>query len=193
MIEQPILSILIPSTHDRNEMLQRLLKELLFQIQECNATEKVEIVTDIDNREKLIGDKRNDLLSRATGIYQTSIDSDDWIASNYISEILKAAKEDCDCISINGWMETNGGNRISWRISKDNPYCAATENGQTVYLRFHNHLGVVKTEIAKQFKFESVSFSEDYKWALQMHNAEVLKTEAKTEGELYFYRYSTIK
>lgn len=190
---QPVLSILIPSTHDRNEMLQKLLKELMFQIQECVATDKVEIITDIDNKEKLIGDKRNDLLQRATGIYETSIDSDDWIAPTYIYEILKAAEEDCDCISLNGWMETNGGNRISWRISKDNPYCAATENNKTVYLRFQNHIGIIKTEIAKQFKFESVAFGEDYKWGLSIHNSGVLKTEAKTNGELYFYQYSTNK
>ncbi len=190
---QLVLSILIPSTIDRAPMLHQLITELNRQIKECGAEDKVEILTDIDNREKNIGAKRNDLYARAKGVYSISLDDDDWVASEYISEHLRAAEEDCDAISLNGFMTTNNENKISWRISKDYPYVAATENGKTVYLRFNNHISSIKSEICKQFKFEDKSFGEDYAWALAIHNAGVIKTESKTNGELYHYRYMTNK
>lgn len=188
-----ILSVLIPSTIDRASMLHELITELNRQIAECNAHDKVEILTDIDNREKTVGAKRNDLYLRARGIYSGSIDSDDWIAPNYISENLKAAEFDCDAISLDGKMTTNGENPISWRISKDYPYVAVIENNKTVFLRWNNHLGFIKSEICKQFKFEDIAFSEDYNWSKLIHEAQVIKTEAKTNGELYYYRYQTNK
>jgi hypothetical protein len=174
-------------------MLNQLTLELAKQIEMCDAAGKVEILYDVDNREKTVGAKRNDLYAKAKGIYSVSIDSDDWVARDYISEHLRAAEEGCDAISLNGFMTINNENKISWRISKDNPYIATIEDNKTVYLRFNNHISAIKSEICKQFKFEDKSFGEDYAWALAIHNAGVIKTEAKTNGELYHYRYQTNK
>lgn len=188
-----LLSILIPSTFDRQPMLDLLLAELNEQIKEGGAEDNVEILTCIDNRERTVGSKRNELYIKAKGLYSISIDSDDWIASNYIVKHLSAAKESCDAISLNGWIETNGKDRISWRISKDNPYTSINENGQQIYLRYNNHISAIKSEICKQFLFEDISHQEDYRWATAIHNSAIIQTEAKTEGELYFYRYNNTK
>jgi glycosyltransferase involved in cell wall biosynthesis len=109
-----ILSILICSIHSRHDRLQTLLKELLYQRMDNPL---IEILTNIDNKEKSTGKKRQELIEEAKGKYIIFIDDDDWVQPCYISELLKAAESDADCFAINGWITTNGSNKIEWRLS----------------------------------------------------------------------------
>lgn len=189
-----VLSILICSIHERAGMLSLLMQELNRQIEQNNANDLVEIIVETDCRgESTTGAKRNELYKLAAGTYSTSIDDDDRVAPNYLSEILKAAKEDTDSIAISGWIETNGKDRVHWDISKDNGYEAVKDNGVTVYKRYPNHITPIKSEICKRFLFEDISHFEDFKWATLIHNSGLIKTEAKTQGELYYYRYNNTK
>ena len=102
-----LLSIIIP-TYNRNEKVDRILKELSRQI-----TNEVEVIVVDDcskipyktpfNWVKVINLKensggasvpRNIGLDNATGKYIAFIDSDDMIKPNYISKILEKTKEE---------------------------------------------------------------------------------------------------
>jgi hypothetical protein len=90
-------------------MLAGLLGELYNQVEDNNAQDKVEIITEIDNKgERPTGGKRNILYQSSNGKYSMSIDDDDWIPNYFVSELLKAAESDADCFSIRGTITTNG-------------------------------------------------------------------------------------
>lgn len=186
-----ILSILICSIHSRHEMLEALIKELLYQRMD-NAD--VEILTNIDDgikqcsSAKSTGLKRQELLQQATGKYIIFIDDDDWIEPCYISELLKAAESDADCFAMNGWITTNGTNRIEWRLSKNYINKTITENGhKQVYLRRTNHITGVKREIALQAGFPDKSNAEDKAYSDKV--APLCKTEYQIKPLMYHYRF----
>lgn len=178
-----MLSILICSLHSRHEQLEALLKELLYQRMD---NEQIEIITEIDNKEISTGAKRNILLQRATGKYIIFIDDDDWIEPCYISELLKACESDADCFAMNGWITTNGGNRINWALSKD-----YVNHGTTFYYRKTNHITGVKRSIALQAGFPDKSNAED-KWYSD-RVAPLCKTEYQILPMMYHYRFNSHK
>lgn len=182
-----ILSVLICSLEKRAYMLQMLTTYLQEQIVRCDAKDKVQVLTKVDNGQKTTGMKRNELLEEATGTYSVFCDDDDWIADYYIEELLKAAESDCDCFAINGTMTTNGHSERRWWIYKDSDYSDRPDG----YHRYPNHLCPMKREIAIQFKFPQITIGEDYEWATAIHNAGIIKTEYKIEKPMYHYRFTS--
>ena len=177
------LSILICSLESRKYLLEDLLIELYRQ---AFGTEGIEILTYVDNKQFSTGYKRNELLKSATGKYIIFIDDDDWVEPYYIEELLKAAESDADCFAINGWITTNGRNRVNWKLSKN--YKNETRSG--VYLRTTNHITAVKRELALQVGFPDKSNAED-KWYSD-RVVKLLKTEYKIDKPMYHYRFSTL-
>jgi glycosyltransferase involved in cell wall biosynthesis len=190
---RPTLSILICSLEKRKPMLDELVKHIHWQMAESSAYGEVEIVTQIDNGEITTGAKRNSLLSRANGIMVVFADDDDKLSDDYVKDILDAAKMNPDVIGFCGHMTTNGGTPTHWKISKDLPYDAHTENGQTYYRRFNNHLSPIKREIALQIGFKEIFFGEDYDYALRLKESGLIKSEVFINKELYFYNFITQK
>ncbi len=187
-----VLSILICSLHSRKHMLDQLLHELDTQIRAANAIGKVDILLNVDNKEKSTGMKRQELLEQATGKYIIFIDDDDWIEPCYIAELLKACDSDADCFGMVGWITTNGTDRIDWRLSKDYEDHTIKENGYTpVYLRRTNHITGVKRSIALQAGFPDKSNAED-KWYSQ-RVAPLCKTEYQIIPAMYHYRFNSHK
>jgi glycosyltransferase involved in cell wall biosynthesis len=182
-----ILSILIPTLYERAEKFRKLKAHLEKQIE--NVRDKVEILVNVDNREKTTGQKRNELLQEAKGEYVVFVDDDDWVPDYYISEIMEAAKEGRDCMAINGIYTENGGVPIRWEIAIDNPY--ADVNG--VYKRYPNHITPIKREKILQFKFPDRTLGEDYDWATRVHNSRVLRTQTVIDRPMYEYHYISNK
>src|SRR6188508_3232701 len=115
----PLLSILMATTPDRNEMFTKLFNEVQRQADWVNTIHvgagTVEIVVD-DSPRYLdgglsIGMKRDALLRRAIGKYVCYLDSDESIAPNYLQvliELCKKGKDVCTFMNIskldNFWM-----------------------------------------------------------------------------------------
>ena len=156
-------------------------------------TDEIEILTFADDGMITTGRKRNDLVAKAQGLYVVHIDDDDMIAPTYIADILEAAKQNPDCITFNGWMETDGHNRTEFRLGLGYPYTAVTERSSIVYLRYPNHITPIRKLIAEQIKFPNVTLGEDYDWATKLKDSGLLKTEVRINKPLYFYLYKTVK
>lgn len=151
---------------------------------------EVEILIEVDAREKSTGTKRNLLYQKAQGKYVCSVDDDDDVSDSYVADILEAVKGDPDAVALNGTMTTNGRNLVTWDISRLHPYCTVHKPGGKVhYLRYHNHLSPIRREIAIQYPFPDMSFKEDYAFATAIHNAKAIRTEAKVIRPAYHYKY----
>lgn len=190
-----LLSILIPSTYDREKVTRLLTEEIHRQCIIIGFENKVEIIVNFDNKEKPTGTKRNELVSNSRGLYVCQFDSDDWPSKDYIFEIFKAMVDKPDAIGMRGWIETDGANRIPWSISKDHPYTTETSRGgkPVRYLRHTNHLSPIRREIAIQVPYPDIYFGEDYAYSVALKESGLVNTEVYIDKEIYFYKYSTQK
>lgn len=178
------LDILIPTLPNRENFKRRLL-ENLWQ----TGLEDCQVLT--DNREGVsIGEKRNDLLNRATADYITFIDDDDLVAPNYIELVFKAIETKPDVVGMNLIMTTDGQNAersfhtIQCREWFDKPYIF---QGKKIYFRCPNHLNPVKRELALQVGFPKISMGEDKDYSYRL--LPLLKTEEWIDQPIYFYLF----
>ena len=185
-----ILSILIPSTPNRETMLASLISNLDNQIDKLWLWDEVEILVEMDSYEKTIGEKRNALLDKVDSKYLCFIDSDDRVAENYLQQLMLGIMLDFDCCSLNGVITTNGSNPRTFIHSlKYNSWFE--ENN--IYYRPPNHLNCIKSETAKQFKFPQTNTGEDKDWSMQIAESGLLKTEYEITETIYFYDYISNK
>lgn len=188
------LSILIPSTHNRDSMLYELIDNLYNQIDEGKLKDEIEIITDIDNFELSVGFKRQRLIEKAKGEYLCFIDSDDLVSKDYIELVYLAITKSPDVVSFNGYMTTDDKSRDNFKIMKDLPYITITDvHGNKEHLRFNNHLSPIKREIALKIGYKDLRFAEDYDYAKRLKESFLIKTEYYINSELYHYRYKTKK
>jgi glycosyltransferase involved in cell wall biosynthesis len=169
-------------------MLGRLRDELRSQI--LPFAGDIEVLT--DNSIKSIGEKRNALLQGASGEYVCFIDDDDWITANYIEHLMTAVESGADCASLMGLYsvdgKTDGVFEHSLKYEK-----WQTTNNQVKYERYPNHLNLIRSSIAKQFRFPKINFAEDHDWSTQIHKSGLIKTEHHIPEIIYFYRFISNK
>lgn len=176
------LSILIPTTHDRRVMTDKLIAELNRQ-----AAGQVSILTAYDNGEYTVGKKRQMLLEAAQTDYICYFDSDDWPSPDYIESIMAALQHGPDCIGFKGWL-TMRRKRWEWIISNALPYVDAQINRETVYLRHTNHLAPVRREISLSVGFPDKRHAEDHAYAVGLRESGLLRSEVFINKFLYHYR-----
>ena len=174
------LSVLICSLKERLPMLERLVKELTFFKTFSSLT--IEILTDTDNREKSIGQKRNDLVMKAKGKYCCFIDDDDQVSKFYFKEIEEALKDKPDCVSMLGMLYQN-----KHRVK---PFVHTIETDkymedEEAFYRPPNHLNPILTGLVKRVGFLPKNWGEDTDFAMRMRG--LLHTEGKVRNILYHY------
>ena len=179
------LSILVPSIVTRYESRTALLFALSAQYKGND----VEILTEVDRGEMSIGHKRNLLLDRANGDYVCFIDDDDEVSKDYILKGLTAIESNPDCCSLTGVITWNGESPQTFEHSIKYKEWKTDLNAPIVYERFPNHLNIIRSSIAKQFKFLEINHGEDKDWSTQIHESGLLKTEAEIPGVIYHYKY----
>ena len=183
------LSILICSLEKRKEQLAELLAELNLQITSCDASDIVEVMTEVDSKQITTGAKRNNLLNKAHGKYICFIDDDDHIYPNYIKLILEAIESDADCIATTGIFSINGGHPVKWRLSKDfiDEDKFDSQINEIVYFRRANHLTPVKRKLALQAMFPDKSNAEDKEYSSRLNP--FLQSEVEIKELIYHYDY----
>jgi glycosyltransferase involved in cell wall biosynthesis len=172
------LSILICSLEERRDQLQSLLQDLGRQ-----KTDEVEILTSIDNRQRSIGAKRNELLYRASGDYIAFVDDDDKVANDYVEKILKAIQTNPDCVGMEGSIAF-GSSGIVRKFIHSIQYSCWYQKDE-VYYRCPNHLSPVKRILALKVMFPNISTGEDRTYSEKL--LPFLKTEVYVSKPIYFY------
>jgi hypothetical protein len=164
---EPQLSILICSLESRAGMLASLLRHLTAQAQAHGS--EVEVLVDVDDGTKSIGQKRNDLLERACGNYVAFVDDDDWVPEYYVSEILIALHDnpDVDCLGLHGAVAVDNGQPAPFIHSVQ---CKSWFQRDGVYYRSPNHLNPVKRSIALDTRFPNIDHGEDHDYSRGLQN-----------------------
>lgn len=186
------LSILIPTLPERHEQFCQV-RDFLISICPDEYMSLVEILKDPRGPEITTGEKRNDLIKRAHGEYFVFVDDDDELHPDYIKDILDAICSGADVITFNGYMTTDGADRVDFELRLRHPYKAEIRNGKEIYLRYPNHIVPMRRELVKHVKFEHITKGEDYKWATKIRELGLLKTERVIEKDLYHYKYISNK
>lgn len=188
-----ILSILIPTLKERELRLNGMVENLTNQISKAKCFDKVEVLIDDRGKEITTGEKRNDLIAIAQGKYTWFVDDDDYVFEGAIEDIMLAAEKDADTIVFNGYMTTNDENKITFELRLGHDYCSTQKEHGEHYLRFPNHIVPMKLELIKDIKFEHISNGEDYRWALQINDLNLLKTQEIIDKDIYHYKFVTNK
>lgn len=184
------LSILVCSTHNRyDSFLPKLLKQLFDQ---CAALplhlhSEVEVITVIDNKCRMLGTKRNDLLKMAQGDYVVFVDDDDRVSDDYAQQLLDATNVGSDVICFEVEVSLNGEAPktcyYDMRYEKD-------YNLPDSYHRLPNHIMAVKKELALATKYQDILKGEDADYSKRL--LPLLKTQHDIEKILYYYDYSDV-
>lgn len=178
----PTLSICIASLESRAESLAAVLAQL-------GANPRVEILTDVDDGETPVYQKRNRLLARATGRYVCAVDDDDTVSPKYLPAILAAIDAG------------NGADAVLLRAER-----VRQDTGETVAVDYYtgtappadgtdwrtpDHLTPVRRELAQAVPFPAVVDNEDVAWrrALLPH----INRTVRAAGTLYRYQWDPSK
>jgi len=185
-MSQPLLSILIPTTPERQVEFDRLLDRLEI----LSAGYNVKIISDDTGKHMTIGEKRERLYKAANGLYSLQIDDDDDIADNAIELIIGAIKSNpgVDVISFEEYCNMDGK---EYKSNHSNDYLDWEGDGSFEFpdgFHFHRTIfykDVIKTELAKSVPFVYCRFGEDHLFAkdLKPH----IKSEFHIAEQLYRY------
>jgi len=183
-------SILIPSLASRGKQRSKLIEVL-----EQHRSVEVEILTDIDNGIKPIGQKRNDLLRRSSGDYVAFIDDDDMVSDDYVPRILEGIGTGPDCIGMKVEMTSDGNNPEIGICSIQNKKWYSENDidnpGRKIYYRTPHHLCPVRREIALSVGFPETNHGEDREYSIGI--LPQLKSEFMINKVLYYYLYDSKK
>jgi len=81
-------SILMAAVPERYHSAQPLLHSLL-ETQSVARMPDVELIYVMDNKRRSVGEKRNDLLGMARGLYVSYIDDDDMVGPDYVQKLYR--------------------------------------------------------------------------------------------------------
>lgn len=182
------LSILVCSVHTRyNTFLPKMQEALYSQLNALEPADqdRVEIIVLTDNKQMMLGHKRNVMVEMAQGKYIVFVDDDDRIAPDYITALLKGTESDADAIVFHAEVRLNGEEAHICQYSKD---FGTDYNSRGVYYRIPNHICCIKREVSLKSSFPNLLYGEDsgYSKVLLPH----LHTEHKINRVLYYYDYN---
>ena len=183
------LSILVCSTHTRwSGFGQEIQRQLWGQYEQLSPEQqaRIEIIMLTDNKQMMLGHKRNLMVGMAQGRYVQFVDDDDRIAPDMLATILDATDRNADAITFLAEVSLNGQPpkicRYSLRYRKDS-------NTTTGYERVPNHICAVKRELASRVSFPHLPYGEDSGYARLLRP--LLKTETHIDRVLYHYDYNS--
>jgi glycosyltransferase involved in cell wall biosynthesis len=139
--------------------------------------EGVTVRTLVDNCERSVGDKRQQLLNEARGEYVCFVDDDDWVDDEYLPAIMAVLPTRPDHVGFRVRFTENGVIRPERVHSLARPdYTLSTWNP-------------LRASLAAQGKF-SGGVGEDRRWAAGVMRNGLVLTEVFIDQALYHYRWS---
>lgn len=179
----PLLAILIPTTPDRQKLLERVVEQLNQQ----RAGHNCIVILNEDNYEKTTGRKRNELIAAAkerNATHVAFVDSDDLVGPNYVQRNMEGVTGNYDVVELWGQYYENG--------RQFNPFHHSLIHKKwwqddKFYYRNPNHLNCVKLELIKDIPYQDITIGEDGRWSEAIHAADVLKTQYPVNEIIYYY------
>lgn len=184
-MDNPILTIAIPTIVTRKDSFNLLYYHLLNQVNEFGLKKEVEIISECDNKEISIGAKRQKLYEKARGKNTVQLDDDDWVPNNFLYEAVRACKKGADCV---GYLEDChiGGKRKRSIFSR-----RFKEWGENIggfdYVRTPFFKSPILTSICREVGVADMRFGEDHDFAIRV--LPFLKTEVFINEIMYIYRH----
>lgn len=193
------VALLIPTLPERKPLRDRLITEILRQMNELglsggvNESDWPDLETDVcilineDNREKTTGKKRNELIQKADELGACAvafIDDDDMIGPTYIKRAMEFANSGYDVCELWG--------QIYWSGKKGKPFHHSIKykewnEDDKIYMRTPNHLNFMTLDLIKNIPFPDQSFGEDGQASYAWRDAGVFNTEMPCKDILYHY------
>ena len=181
------LSVLVCSTHTRYATfgleIQRQLWNQLAALEKSDQ-ELVEILILTDNKQMMLGQKRNVMVDMAQGDYVVFVDDDDRLEPTYLKNLIAATWDNCDVITFHASVSVNGEPPKICRYSTSFEQDRNTEDG---YERLPNHICAVRRSIAAQVSFPNIVYGEDSGYSKLLKP--LLRSETALDGVLYHYDY----
>jgi hypothetical protein len=180
---KPLFAILIPTTPDR----QRLLDRVMDQLNEQRKGHECIIIINEDNYEKTTGRKRNELLDAAREQGATNIafvDSDDLVGPNYVELNMKATNRRFDCMELWGQYYENGKqmNPFHHSIIHDHWW-----QDDRFYYRNPNHLSNIRLDHLNDIVFQDKTVGEDAHYSIDIQKTGRLKNQYPVNEIIYYY------
>lgn len=161
----------------RQMELTRIRGMLRYQIDSEDLGRVIEIRT-YGGTDETISEKRQRCLDEAVGQYVNFVDDDDLVAHNYIRR-LSDLMDGVDYIGFRMQHYLNGVKSKPTFHSLRYPEWSDDANG---YYRNVSHLNPMRTEIARQGRFDG-GYGEDARWAQQVNP----QTEHYIDDPMYYY------
>lgn len=198
------LSILIPSTPDRKEDLQKLLECIdkqeyvrkvdMYDVDGLKCERywdilcPIEVLVFEDAKIMTIGEKRELLYKHAKGTHSIQVDSDDLLAPNAIQLILEAIRSNPEIpvITFRERCMINGEYKSSNHSIKYEKWQDNFDGYSFVRCPFYKD--VIRTDIAKSVPFNRVRWNEDEQQSMALKP--LLTDEIHIDKELYYYIYN---
>lgn len=184
----PVLSVLVPTIPQRHESFSRLYLSLM---QQAVPSVDVEVLVLCDKPQKdggrSLGEKRDILISRATGEYVVFIDDDDAISKTYTASVLTACQSSPDAIGVKGKYFKDGEFISTFHHSSQFPGWGIRGSGEMI--RPLNHTNPIKRSIAEKVKHQHIYFREDLYWSLDLMASGLVQSETDAKGIILEYRY----
>lgn len=191
---QPLLSILIPTIVGRESQLESLIAEIKGQQGSLSDPSQIEIIYEKDNKELSIGQKRNRLYYRATGLYSVQIDDDDSIAPFYLQKAIEALQQTPDCVGYLEHCTMDGCAKMACHSNRFQKWGERIDGFD--YVRTIFNKDIIRTEIAKQIKFQERGpksrFGEDEDWSMQLKQSGLLQNEVFVNDIMLYYSHNTL-
>lgn len=171
-------------------VMQRINNFLPIILNEIDRQTKdrldVEVLVLIDNKKRGLGEKRNEMVNIAKGMYLTFIDDDDRISADYIDTLVNAidSNPNVDVINFISNVSLNGSEYKPMYFSLKN---LSNYHDDFKYYRSPNQLMCIRIDLAKSTPYVLVGY-EDFIYMADL--LPKLKTEYNIDKVLYYYDFS---
>jgi hypothetical protein len=181
------ISILIPTLQERDCLFQSVLESVQAQILKCTDI-RVEVLWDVDNGEKTLGTKRNDLIARCSGTYHCFVDDDDILSPNYLESFIPMITSgiDYDCAALVGAYYYKGNFKKLFYHSLVNTEWSETPQE---YLRSISPLNLIRTSIVRKIQYADIRNTEDHEFSIRLYESGLLKKEFSVDRSIPLYHY----
>ena len=187
-MNQPLLSVMVPTTPDRCSQFSLLWDELNKQADGL----PVELFFDDEDKHLSIGLKRDRMYKKANGLFSVQWDSDDWIKNDGIRLIIDAIRSnpEVDCITyyeavtIDG-IRSDSCFSLQYFDWHENPtYPTGFKYARTPFFKTP-----IKTNLCKQIGVNNIRFGEDHDFAQRIKP--LLHEEVHIPEFIYMYNYKS--